>query len=241
MRRSRARLTFSSRAMNPDKLFDYLDGKLAPAERQELEEKLMSDTQLRRQFNVAREIHRASGGSREVIVPPSDPAALERSGVLGRRIAIACVALVFLNVVIGLAVIVGKNKKKPEHSARENAMRQQLSTSLGAAAQNAMPPPSFVAQDIQITAPRAEWEKLASRVIAAASSLGGDARRALPEPDRLTLLADIPSSRESDFRQAITGPAAVAASPSPAAPPAASGAQPNERTIVQVRIAEAAR
>ena len=40
--------------MNPDKLFDYLDGKLSPADRTALEEKLMSDPQLRREFNVAR-------------------------------------------------------------------------------------------------------------------------------------------------------------------------------------------
>ena len=43
--------------MNPDKLFDYLDGRLAPSERAALEERLMSDKQLQREFAVARQIH----------------------------------------------------------------------------------------------------------------------------------------------------------------------------------------
>jgi anti-sigma factor RsiW len=55
--------------MSPDKLFDYLDGKLSPADRTQLEEKLMSDPQLRQQFNIAREIHRSGRDSREVVMP----------------------------------------------------------------------------------------------------------------------------------------------------------------------------
>ena len=80
--------------MNPDKLFDYLEGKLSPADRTELEEKLMSDAQLRREFNIAREIHRSGGDAREVVVP--DPAEMERGAKLGRRIATAAVILVFM-------------------------------------------------------------------------------------------------------------------------------------------------
>ena len=40
--------------MNPDKLFDYLEGRLSPTERAALEEKLMSDKQLQREFARAR-------------------------------------------------------------------------------------------------------------------------------------------------------------------------------------------
>src|SRR3954453_5498820 len=97
--------------MNPDKLFDYLDGKLSPADRTALEEKLMSDAQLRKQFEVARKIHRTGRDSREVIMPSEDPEAVARGGRLGRQIATAAIVLMFLNVVGGLAVITWKNQK----------------------------------------------------------------------------------------------------------------------------------
>src|SRR4029453_3884015 len=43
--------------MNPDKLFDYLEGRLPASERVALEEQLMRDEQLQREFAVARQIH----------------------------------------------------------------------------------------------------------------------------------------------------------------------------------------
>jgi hypothetical protein len=214
--------------MNPDKLFDYLDGKLAPAEREQLEEKLMADEQLRREFNIAREIHRGGGVSREVILP-ADP---ERGGVLGRRIALAAIVLVFANVIGGLAFIGIKSKKAVDIKRNEESVRQQVSTSIGAAAQNALPVPTFVPADLKLTAPRAEWENTAQRVVAAASAFGGKARPAPPDETGLTVLADIPTSREAEFRQAVVAAAMVAP-----LPPAS---EPNKRTIVQVRIAEAA-
>src|SRR6266567_4152458 len=42
----------SNSGMNPDKLFDYLDGKLSSNELAELEERLLSDPQLRRELVV---------------------------------------------------------------------------------------------------------------------------------------------------------------------------------------------
>jgi hypothetical protein len=229
--------------MSPDKLFDYLDGKLSPAERTQLEEKLMSDAQLRQQFNIARDIHRAGGGSREVTVQTDDPAALERSGKLGRRIATGAAVLVFLNVAIGIAVIVGKNKKS-DLKTNEAAIREQLVASLGAAAQNAMPPPSFAAEEINLTAPRAEWETVAERIIAGATAFGGSAAKGLPDDAVMSVIVDIPSSRDAEFRQAITSAAKI--SPMPAIAPGtgeetAGADEKNARTIVQVRIAEAAR
>ena len=53
--------------MNPDKLFDYLDGRLSPNERAELEERFMSDPQLRRELTVARRIHSEMRDSREIV------------------------------------------------------------------------------------------------------------------------------------------------------------------------------
>ena len=43
--------------MNPDKLFDYLDGKLPEWERTELEKQLAEDPQTQKEFAAARRIH----------------------------------------------------------------------------------------------------------------------------------------------------------------------------------------
>src|ERR1044071_2918391 len=55
--------------MNPDKLFDYLEGRLPEAERRALEQRLVSDEQLRREVAVARQIYPHLGGeSREDVL-----------------------------------------------------------------------------------------------------------------------------------------------------------------------------
>src|SRR5438552_13011624 len=57
--------------MNPDKLFDYLEGRLSATERTALEEQLISDKQLQRELAVALRIHAGMrGDSREVLLPP---------------------------------------------------------------------------------------------------------------------------------------------------------------------------
>ncbi|MBA3884014.1 MAG: hypothetical protein H0X73_15225 [Chthoniobacterales bacterium] len=225
--------------MNPDKLFDYLDGKLSPSDRDELEAKLAVDSQLQRQLAVAREIHRGMSGSqraREVFPSPDDVAVAERGGKLGRRIATACVALMLLNVLVGLGVIAFKNKK-PVSNEREAKMRQQLATSLGAAAQNALPVPSFAAAEIQLAARRTEWDTIARRITGAAESVGGSAARGLPADDALTVVVDIPSSKEPEFRQLLSPAGASGAHP----PAIAEAAAATDRTIVQVRIADGGR
>jgi anti-sigma factor RsiW len=106
--------------MNPDKLFDYLEGKLSPNERAELEERLMSDPQLRRELTVARKIHADTGDSRE-IVGVTEPALEERGAVLGRRVAIAFSVLVFANVVFGIyAIAFMKKKERTQLNTEQN-------------------------------------------------------------------------------------------------------------------------
>lgn len=230
--------------MNPDKLFDYLEGKLDPSERDQLEDKLMSDPQLRREFEVARNIHRAGGASREreVILPSEDEASVRRSSIMTRRVVAACAVLVFVNVAIGLIVIAGKTRKKSEVSTKEAAIRKQLSDSLSAVAQNAMPVPSFTAAEIHLVAPRAEWESVAERVVTTAASFEGSATRGLPAAESMMVLVDLPSAREGAFRQALqSAPTAGATPPSTAAPDHSPTSRPNERTIVQVHIAESGR
>lgn len=224
--------------MNPDKLFDYLDGKLSPADRAQLEERLMSDPHLREQFNVAREIHRGGKDSREVIVPSDDPATVSRSGKLGRRIATGAIALVALNVGIGILVIAGKNKKPAGLTAQEAAIRQQLAASLGAAGARALPAPSFAEDEIRLLAPPEEWDNLAGKVVSAAEKFGGSAAKGLTAETSLTVMVDIPSARVAEFRQSLLpGAGALPGDSAPAAQMSA----PNERTILRVQISESGR
>ena len=76
--------------MNPDKLFNYLDGKLSSTEREELEDQLIRDPELQREFAMARNIHqRMSGEFREVILdePTSglDPISQRARSEIGLR------------------------------------------------------------------------------------------------------------------------------------------------------------
>jgi len=219
--------------MNPDKLFDYLDGKLSPAERDALEQKLATDPQLQRQLAMARQIHRGMGttGHREVVLPPDDPAATARAGVLGRRIATAAIVLVVLNVAIGMAVIYGRSKKSPAATAEQqhSAVRKQLEDSLGAAGRNALPAPSLTDDEINVTAPRAQWESLATAVLAAAEEVGGFGTQE-PDENGITVMASIPKQRTAEFRQRVVG--------STMPVPATQGLPSGESAMVQVRIAE---
>ena len=73
--------------MNPEKLFDYLEGKLSETERVRLEEQLAADPQLQRELAIAREMHRRSRGSREVLLEdeePEIPAPSKPLGQIGR-------------------------------------------------------------------------------------------------------------------------------------------------------------
>ncbi|CAN5256478.1 hypothetical protein BH20VER2_BH20VER2_10640 [soil metagenome] len=221
--------------MNPDKLFDYLDGKLSPAARDDVEQKLATEPQLQRQLAMAREIHRgmSSTGRREVVVPPDDPATIERAGVIGRRIATAAIVLVVLNVAIGMAVIYGRSKKPPAAAIEQqhSAVRKQLEDSLGAAGRNALPAPSLTDDEINVTAPRAQWDALATAVVAAAEEVGGSGIQA-PDDTGLTVMASIPKERTAEFRQRVVG--------STMPVPATQGEPSGESAMVHVRIAEMA-
>jgi anti-sigma factor RsiW len=91
--------------MNPDKLFDYLDGKLPDWERTQLEEDLASDPQLQRELTVARRIHSGMrGDSREVLVQ-DDAVANARGRKMALRVGTAFIILMGVNVAAGLWVI----------------------------------------------------------------------------------------------------------------------------------------
>src|ERR1044072_9163507 len=121
--------------MSPEKLFDYLEGKFDAEERATFEEQLANDPQLQRGLAIAREMHRRSRGSREVL-GDQDPDIPLPAKALGRKVMTAFAALVLLNVFVGIFFIIGKKKGTGELRAREEATRQQLAASLQKAAEN---------------------------------------------------------------------------------------------------------
>jgi hypothetical protein len=130
---------FRQRRMNPDKLFDYLDGRLSAAERAALEERLISDQQLQRALAVARQIHLGmQGDSREVLLPTEvDVSARGRKMAL--RVGAAFIVLMAVNVGIGLWLIARHETKNPNRTLLERQMRQQITKALEHAATTLTP------------------------------------------------------------------------------------------------------
>jgi anti-sigma factor RsiW len=213
--------------MNPDKLFDYLEGKLSPNERADLEERLMSDPQLRRELTVARKIHADTGDSRE-IVGVTEPALEERGAILGRRVAIAFSVLVFANVVFGIyAIAFMKKKERTQLNTEQN--RTELAESLARTAAVALPTPSLDVEEIKFTAPVREQDKLANKIVAAAKRLGGSGTKGLADQQGVLLFAEIPTARLNEFREAMKKLGATL----PAVP---SEPRAGDKAILQLRI-----
>jgi hypothetical protein len=216
--------------MNPDKLFDYLEGNLPEAERTQLEKQIADDPQLQRELAVAREMHRRARGSREVIV--DDPEIPAPAKPLGRRLITAFAALVLVNVLVGIAFIIGKKDGTGEMRAREAATRQQLEASLQRTAETSLPLPT-IGDEIRLSAIADERERVADNVIALAKQSGGTAAKALPDEKSIVVVVDLPSMRADEFRRALAPLAPPDYSPRPEPSPSA-----DKRTILQVRIGD---
>src|SRR4029450_7040777 len=96
---------FPKSPMNPDKLFDYLDGRLPSAERAALEDQLISDQELQRELAVARRIHAGMhDGSREIFLATQadEP---KRGRKMALRVGAAFIILMAINVGAGLWII----------------------------------------------------------------------------------------------------------------------------------------
>jgi hypothetical protein len=216
--------------MNPDKLFDYLDGKLPPEERSQLEARLASDTYLQRELAVARQIHAGMHDSREVFAPFDVRSTSARGAVLGRRVAIAFAALVFLNVLFGLYAIIFMENKRQRRAPNEQN-RQQLAQALEKTAASALPTPSLDVDEIAIPAPKAQRDAIANQVIAEAAECGGSAVKNLSDENGVLLFAEIPAAREGEFRQKLTSLGAQ-----PTKPSASSASSPGHNRIIQIRL-----
>ena len=217
--------------MSPDKLFDYLDGKLSPDQREKVEQQLVSDAHARRELAAAREIHSHMRDSREVLLV--DQATNNRGAILGRRVATAFAILVFLNVVFGLYAI-GFMEKKRRTRPAEDQNQQQLVQALQKAAASALPTPSFEIDEIKLEAPGKQREAMAGKVIAAANQTSGSAVKGLSNENGILVFAEIPTERVNQFRDALQKLGATL--PASTTPTATNG-----KAILQIRIVESAK
>lgn len=215
--------------MRPDKLFDYLDGKLSSQDRAAVERQLATDPHLQRELAMAREIHSRMRDSREILL--HDDATAARGAILGRRVAIAFAVLVFMNVLFGLYAI-GFMKTKRRVTTGEDQNRKELAHALDKAAAAALPTPTLEIDEIRISVPAKQRDAMANKVIAAAKQSGGSAVKNLNDENGLLLFAEIPSEHLNQFRDALKKLGAVL--------PTSSGENPTGR-ILQVRIVDVAK
>jgi hypothetical protein len=224
--------------MNPDKLFDYLDGRLPPSERAALEEQLISDKQLQRQFAVAREIHAGMrGDSREVVLPTSLDVPQQGGQKKAIRIGVAFMILMLVNVGIGLWFIFRHESKNPNRPLLEAQMRQQIATSIERAGTLTPAPNVLGVTEITIAAAGGKIDSVANEVVTIAARLGGSATKGLQDSGRLNVLVDVPSNREQEFRAAV---ASIGGNTPGATPPATAKAPATgEKKSFVVQIVEA--
>ena len=228
--------------MNPDKLFDYLEGRLSPKERTALEEQLMSDKQLQREFTVARQIHTGMRGESREVEFPAPPDIPEQGRKMAIRIGVAFMVLMFVNVGIGLWFIFNHESKNPNRPLLEAQMREQIAKSIEHAAALTPAPNALGVTEMTIQAEQGKLDAVGDRVVAIVSGFGGSATKGVPDGGRLGVLVDLPANRESEFRAAIASilGGGTPESAAPTKPPEPGSASPGtgEKKSFVVQIVE---
>jgi hypothetical protein len=229
--------------MNPDKLFDYLEGRLPASERAAFEERLISDKQLQRELAVARQIHAGMrGDSREVLLAPRSEVT-ERGRKMALRVGAAFIVLMAVNVGFGLWLIARHETKNPNRTLLEAQMREQIAKSIERAAATFTPAPNVLGvSEITIPAATGKVAAVADEVVTIASRFGGSATKGLQDRNRLSVLVDVPSNREQEFRAAVDS--IIGKRPEPTTPatvttPATATAGIAEKKSFVVQILEA--
>src|SRR5436189_3731890 len=223
--------------MNPDKLFDYLDGRLSATDRIALEQRLVSDQQLQRELAIARQIHAGMRDDSHEILPPSEVDVSARGRKMALRVGAAFIILMGVNVGAGLWLIARHETKNPNRALLETQMRRQITKALEHAATTLTPAP-FGVSEITIPTTTGRLDTVANEVVTIASQLGGSATKGLPDKNRLSVLVDLPSNYESKFRTAIASIAGdTQTSPMPS--PNESAAPSSEKKSFVVQIVEA--
>src|SRR5262252_2781344 len=166
--------------MNPDKLFDYLDGRLPSSERDALEERLMSDRQLQREFAVARQIHAGMRGESQEVVLPAQPDGSPQGRTMAIRIGVAFMVLMLVNVGIGLYFIFRHESKNPNRPLLEAQMRAQIAKSIQRATTLTPAPNVLGVSEITIPAETGKLDSVADQVVGIVSELDGSATKGVP-------------------------------------------------------------
>ncbi|MGE5212437.1 MAG: anti-sigma factor family protein [Nitrospirota bacterium] len=226
--------------MNPDKLFDYLEGRLSPKQRAELEEQLMSDKQLQREFAVARQIHAGMRGDSQEVVLPAPPDISGQGRNMAIRIGAAFMVLIFVNVGIGLYFIFRHESKNPNRPLLEAQMREQIAKSIERAATLTPAPNALGVSEITIPAETGKLDSIADNVVAIVSQLGGSAAKGVADAGRVSILVDLPANREPEFRASVASiQGGVSSGSSATSPqPASSSEATTEKKSFVVQIVE---
>ena len=227
--------------MNPDKLFDYLDGRLLPAERTALEEQLLSDKQLQRQFAMARQIHAGMRGDSQEVLLQATQGGSEQGRNMAIRIGVAFMVLMFVNVGIGLWFIFRHESTNPNRPLLEAQMRDQIAKSIERAATLTPSPNALGVAEITVSSDKGKLDATADRVVATASELAGSATKGVADAGRVSVLVDVPSNREAEFRAAVAS-IQGSGSPDSAAPKnlavGSGSAVPGEKKSFVVQVVE---
>jgi hypothetical protein len=157
---------------------------------------------LQRELTVARQIHAGiRGDSREVLLPPT-PEVSEQGRKMALRVGAAFMVLMAVNVGIGLWLIARHETKNPNRALLETQMREQIAKSLEHTAATFTPAPMGISE-IMVPAATGKLETVADEVVTITTRFGGSATKGLPDHGRLSVLIDLPSNREPEFRAAI--------------------------------------
>ena len=133
------RVTLSIVTISPNKLFDYLDGKLAPQEREELEARMANDSPILSVSWPSRENCAKRCPGREVLARWTRERNRRSAGaIISRRWVWRFIVLVFVNV---HRTLVRLSKRETVGKARDADMRHR-SSDRGKAAASAMPTPT---------------------------------------------------------------------------------------------------
>jgi len=168
-----------------------------------LEERLMSDKQLQREFAVARQIHAGMRGDSQEVVLPAQPDVSEQGRNMAIRVGVAFMVLMIVNVGIGLYFIFRHESNNPNRPLLEAQMREQIAKSIERAAALTPTPNALDVTEITIPATTGKIVTVADKVVAVVSELGGSATKGVPDAGRLSILVDLAANRDSEFRAAI--------------------------------------
>jgi Tfp pilus assembly protein PilN len=190
--------------VNPDKLFDYLDGKLPEHERHRLEEQLMNDAEARREFDVARRIHAATGGGREHLEVVDEVVGDRSQGKRAvRQILLATLVLVAVNVFLGLLYIAHHESTNPNRALLDQQNREELRQALDRAAADALTPPPLGVTELNLTVEKGREQAVADEIVQLTKRLKGTATAGIPDDARMKMLVELGGERSQEFRDAL--------------------------------------